>query len=76
MQKALIEMNVHLHNAIRDLSEVSGQAMIRAIVSGQRDAQALAALLDPRIQASEAEIIHNPQGNWEERRVIRIAASR
>jgi len=66
MQKALIEMNVHLHNAISDLSGVSGQAMIRAIVSGQRDPRALAALRDPRIQASEEEIIHSLQGNWKE----------
>ena len=55
-----------LHNAISDLSGVSGQAMIRAIVSGQRDPRALAALRDPRIQASEEEIIHSLQGNWKE----------
>jgi len=40
--------------------------MIRAIVSGQRDPRALAALRDPRIQASEEEIIHSLQGNWKE----------
>jgi transposase len=63
---ALIEMNVHLHNTISDLSGVSGQAMIRAIVSDQRDPRQLAALRDPRIQASEEEIIHSLQGNWKE----------
>jgi transposase len=69
MPKALIEMNVHLHNAISDLSGVSGQAMIRAIVSGQRDLRALTALRDPRIQASEQEIIHSLQGNWKDQRI-------
>jgi transposase len=66
MQKALIEMNVHLHNVISDLSGVSGQAIIRAIVSGQRDPQTLAALRDSRIQASAEEIIPSLQGNWKE----------
>jgi transposase len=66
MRKALIEMNVHLHNAISDRSGVSGPAMIRAMVSGQRDPRALAALRDPRIQAREPEIIHSLQGNWKE----------
>jgi transposase len=59
-------MNVHLHNAISDLSGVSGQEMIRAMVSGQHDPRALAALRDARIQASEQEIIQSLQGNWKE----------
>ncbi len=66
MQKALIEMNVQLHIAISDISGVTGQAIIRAILSGQRDARALAALRDPRIQATEEEIMHSLQGNWKE----------
>jgi hypothetical protein len=50
--------------------------MIRAIVSGQRDPRALAALRDPRIQASEEETSSTACGQLERRRVIRIAASR
>ena len=53
MQKALIEMNVQLHIAISDLSGVTGQAIIRAILAGERDPHALAGLRDCRIQASE-----------------------
>jgi hypothetical protein len=64
MQKALIEMNVQLHNAISDLSGVTGQAIIRAILAGERDPHALAGLRDCRIQASEEEIAHSLQGNW------------
>jgi len=66
MQKALIQMNVQLHIAISDLSGVTGQAIIRAILSGQRDPRALAALRHWRIQATEEEIIHSLQGNWKE----------
>jgi hypothetical protein len=64
MQKALIEMNVQLHIALSDLSGVSGQAIIRALLAGQRDPQALAALRDPRCQATQEEIVHSLQGNW------------
>jgi transposase len=63
MQKALIAMNVQLHNAISDLS---GQAIICAILSGQRDPRKLAALRHWRIQASEEEILHSLQGNWKQ----------
>ena len=66
MQKALIAMNVQLHIAISDLSGVTGQAIIRALLSGQRDPRKLAALRDRRIQATEEEILHSLQGNWKE----------
>jgi transposase len=66
MQKALTTMNVQLANAITDISGVSGQAILRAIVSGKRDPWELAKLRDPRIAASEDEIAHSLQGNWRE----------
>ena len=59
-------MNVQLHLAIRDLRGVSGQAIIRALLSGQRDPRKLAALRHWRIQATEEEIIPRLQGNWKE----------
>ena len=62
MQKALIEMNVQLHIAISDLSGVTGQAIIRAILAGERDPHVLAGLRDCRIQASEEEIAHQLAG--------------
>ena len=66
MQKALTEMNVQLANAISDLSGVSGQAIIRAILGGERDTYKLAALRDRRIAASEEEIARSLEGNWQE----------
>jgi transposase len=59
-------MNVQLANAISDLSGVTGQAILRAIVAGTRDPWALAKLRDPRIAASEEEIAHSLQGTWRE----------
>ena len=55
MQKALIEMNVQLHIAISDLSGVTGQAIIRALLSGQRDPRKLAALRHWRKERRELE---------------------
>ncbi len=66
MQKALTTMNVQLANTISDLSGVTGQAILRAIVAGTRDPHALATLRDPRIAASEEEIAHSLQGHWRE----------
>jgi transposase len=66
MQRALTEMNVQLHNAISDLSGVTGQAIVRAILAGERDPVRLAALRDLRIQASEQELVQSLRGNWKE----------
>jgi transposase len=56
MQKALTQMNIQLANVISDLSGVTGQLIVRAIVAGERDSRKLAELSHPRIQASRTEI--------------------
>jgi len=66
MQKALTTMNVQLANTISDISGVSGQAILRAIVGGVRDPWKLAKLRDPHVAASEEEIAYSLQGNWKE----------
>jgi len=66
MQKALTKMNIQLANTISDISGVSGQAILRAIVAGTRDPRDLAKLRDRRIAASEEEIVQSLQGNWKE----------
>ena len=66
MQKALTTMNVQLANAISDLSGVTGQAIIRAILGGERNPYKLAGLRDRRIAASEEEIARSLEGNWQE----------
>jgi transposase len=66
MQKALTTMNVQLANAISDISGVTGQLILRAIVAGIRNPWELAELRDKRIAASKEEIAHSLQGNWRE----------
>jgi len=45
MQKALTQMNIQLANVISDISGVSGMAIIRAIVVGERDPLKLSSAL-------------------------------
>jgi len=47
MQKALTQMNIQLANVISDLSGVTGQLIVRAIVAGERNPQKLAELRSP-----------------------------
>jgi hypothetical protein len=66
MQKALTQMNLQLANVISDIMGVTGQAIVRAIVAGERDAEKLAKLRNWRIQASQEEIVASLTGNWRE----------
>jgi transposase len=64
MQKALTQMNVKLQHVVSDITGVTGLAIIRAIVAGQRDPVELAKLRDDRCGHSEAEIARALYGNW------------
>jgi len=66
MQKALTTMNVQLANTISDVSGLTGLAIIRAILKGERDPYKLAHMKHYRIQASEEEIARSLEGNWQE----------
>jgi transposase len=66
MQKVLTEMNLQLANVISDLSGVSGMAIVRAILSGERDGETLANLANRMIRASKEDIASSLQGNWRE----------
>ena len=66
MQKALTTMNVQLANVISDVSGITGQAILRAVLRGERDPYKLAQLRDGRIRASEEEIARSLEGNWQE----------
>jgi transposase len=66
MQKALTQMNVQLANVLSDISGVTGQAIIKAILAGERNPRKLAAFRDPRVKASEEQIARYLEGNWQE----------
>src|SRR5438309_3334609 len=66
IQKALTQMNVQLANVLTDVSGITGQAIIKAILAGERDPHKLAAFRDPRVKATEEEIARSLEGNWQE----------
>jgi transposase len=64
MQKALLQMNVQLSQALSDVTGVTGLAIMRAIVAGERDPQTLAASRDPNCKKSGEEIGQALTGTW------------
>jgi transposase len=66
MQKALTQMNIQLANVLSDVSGVTGQAIIQAILGGERDPHKLAEFRHPRVRASEEEIARSLEGHWQE----------
>lgn len=65
IQKALTQMNVQLATAISDVTGVTGMNIVRAILRGERNPHELAKLRDSHIRASEEEIAHCLEGNWQ-----------
>jgi transposase len=66
MQKSLDQMNVRVHRAVSDLDGVTGMAIVRAIVAGERNAGKLAQLRDRRCRKTEEEIAAQLSGHWRE----------
>ncbi len=66
MQKALVQMNIQLTEVITDVMGQTGQAIIRAIVAGERDPAVLARHRHGRVKAKEADIRRALTGHWRE----------
>jgi transposase len=64
MQKALTQMNLHLHNVISDITGVTGMAIIRSIVAGVTDPKILAMHKDGRCRSSTETIEASLTGNY------------
>jgi hypothetical protein len=55
-----------LANVLSDVSGMTGQAIIKTILRGERDPHKLAALRDLRVKASEEQIAQSLEGNWQQ----------
>lgn len=65
MQKALERMNIKLHDVISSLTGVSGLAVVRAILHGERDPERLLGLCDGQIRRAKAERVKEAlRGTW------------
>jgi transposase len=75
MQKALDQMNVQVHRAVTDLTGLTGMAIVRAIVGGERNPAKLAVHRHPRCRKSVQEIEHYLTGNWREEHLFNLASA-
>ncbi len=66
MQKSLVQMNIQLAEVLSDVMGTTGQAIIRAIVAGERDPKVLARHRNARVKASAEDITKALTGNWRE----------
>lgn len=75
MQKALDQMNVQVHRAVTDLTGTTGMAIVRAIVTGERDPVQLARLRDRRCRKSAEQIAQYLTGTWREDHLFNLASA-
>jgi transposase len=66
MQKALLQMNIQLSQALSDVTGTTGLRIIRAIVAGERAPHTLAALRNYRCKKEADEIALALTGTWRE----------
>ena len=72
MQKALQQMNLQLTQVLSDISGVTGLAIIRAIVAGERNPVTLAQFRNPRCQRSTDEIAKALTGQYRAEHVFAL----
>lgn len=73
MQQALKQMNIQLSEVLSDITGVTGQAIVRAIVAGARDPATLAQLRNPGCKHTEAEITKALTGTWQQSQLFILA---
>lgn len=73
MQKALPQRNLTLQHVVSDITGVTGLAILRAILAGERNAETLAQLRDYRCPHDEATIARALQGHGREEHLVALA---
>jgi hypothetical protein len=64
MQKALEQMNVKLTEVVADITGLTGQRIIAAILAGERDPTTLARLRDPKCKNDVPTMAQALEGTW------------
>ncbi|MGP1684050.1 MAG: IS110 family transposase [Giesbergeria sp.] len=73
MQKALVQMNIQLTEVLSNVMGLTGAAIIRAIVAGERDPEALSKHRNRRVKASKDEVRRALTGTWREEHLFVLA---
>jgi transposase len=76
MQKAMVCMNIKLHDVIRDINGQTGSAIVNAIIGGERNPLRLAALRNSRIKCSPESLVKSLEGNWRDDQLFCLTMAR
>ena len=73
MQKALDQMNIKIHEVLSDLTGVSGQRIIQAIIQGVRNREVLLALGEEQVLKHKRQrMLDALEGRWKESQVFAL----
>jgi len=72
MQKALVQMNVLVNQAVEDITGVTGMRIIRAIIAGERSPITLASMREAGCKKDADTIARALQGNWREEHLFAL----
>jgi transposase len=75
MQKALDQMNVQVHRAVTDITGITGMAIVRDIVKGERDPNQLARHRTGRCRKTRDEMARCLTGTWQEHHLFNLASA-
>lgn len=76
MQKAMVCMNIKLHDVISDINGQTGSAIVNDIINGERDPERLALHHNGRIKCSHETLVKSLEGNWREEQLFCLKVAR
>ena len=72
MQKALTQMNLHLHKVLSNVTGVTGMNIIRAIISGERDPEKLALMRERGVKNTPETIAKALEGDYRQEHLFAL----
>lgn len=75
IQKSLSQMNLQIHHVLSDITGVSGQAILDAILAGERDPMQLAQLCNWRVKSPRATVAKALEGDYRPEHVFTLKQS-
>lgn len=75
MQKALIQMNLLLHNVVSDITGLTGMKIIEAILEGERDPNELSKFRHTRCKKTKEELVLSLEGEYRKEHLFSLKMS-
>jgi transposase len=75
IQKSLSQMNLQVHHVLSDITGASGQAILDAILRGERDPVVLAQLCNARVKSPREKVAQALEGNYRSEHLFTLKQS-